>query len=507
MGSATALSSTEPRIAWHHTLRWRLTLSFLVLLAVLLAAAGTVEYSLLRGAVISSRGQAMTSTYQDARAALVRLERLRAADHRPRLTAAALAKALADQIALARLGALVVGPDLQVLASAAPGTAPSPAVVAGRSTPLASRSDLQAAADFSTRIAPSLISSGGKTYLVMVFPVTTRSGRDLGAVEVAESATPLLGELSTASLVIELGSLAVLLIALGTGLWITSRSLRPLGRLTEAAAALGRGDLARRSGLTPKGDEVGVLAQVFDEMAESVERTVRLREEAERQMRQFIADASHELRTPLTSIKGYLEVLQRGAVADPETAAKALATMSQEAERMRRLVADLLTLARADASRELELRSVDLADFLEEFLDGRDVELSRALQPGLAVLADPDALFTICLNLQTNAERHGGGAAIEWSTVFAPDEAGIRCLDRGPGIAPEDLPHVFERFYRSGGSRSRQEGGSGLGLAIVKALVDRMGGRVTVDSQVGQGAQFTVWLRRARATAWSPHTG
>jgi two-component system OmpR family sensor kinase len=497
------LSSTEPRIAWHHSLRWRLTLSFLLLLAILLAAAGTVEYSLLRGAVISSRSESMTATYQDARAVLLRAERLRKADHRPRLTLPALARALVDQLALARLAALVVGPDLQPLASAAPGSAPGPPVVPGPTAPLVSLSDLEAAADYDTRIPPTLVSAAGRTYLVMVFPVVTPAGRDLGAVEVSESAAPVLQELSTASLVIELGSLAVLLVALGTGLWITSRSLRPLRRLTETASALGRGDLARRSGLAPRGDEVGVLAQVFDEMAESVERTVRVREEAERQMRQFIADASHELRTPLTSIKGYLEVLQRGAATDPELMSRALTTMSQEAERMRRLVSDLLTLARADAGRELQLRPVELADFLEEFLDSRDRELSRRLQPGLVVLADPDALFTICQNLQANAERHGEGAAIEWSTVAMPDEAGLQCSDHGPGISPEDLPHVFERFYRAGGSRSRQEGGSGLGLAIVQALVERMGGRVTVESQPGQGARFTVWLRRARATSWS----
>jgi two-component system OmpR family sensor kinase len=100
-------------------------------------------------------------------------------------------------------------------------------------------------------------------------------------------------------------------VALLIGLWITSRGLGPLRRLTQAAAGLGRGDLSQRSGLSPRGDEVGMLAAVFDEMADSVERTVRVRQEAERHMRQFIADASHELRTPLTAIKGYLEVLQR----------------------------------------------------------------------------------------------------------------------------------------------------------------------------------------------------
>ncbi len=498
------MSSTERRVAWHHSLRWRLTLTFVLLLALLLAAAGTVEYSLLRGAVIASRAQTMTAAFQDSRAVLLRLERTRRADHRPRLGAGTLAKALVDQIALGRLSALVVGPDLQVLASAAPGSPPSPAVVAGPTAPLASRSVLLAAANFDTKSNPALLPSSSGTSLVLVFPLTTATGRDLGAVEVAEPAAPLQGELSLASLVIELGSLAVLLVALGVGLWLTTRSLRPLRRLTVTAAALGNGDLAQRSGLTPTSDEVGVLALVFDEMAESVERTVRMREEAERQMRQFIADASHELRTPLTSIKGYLEVLQRGAATDPQAVDKALGTMALEAERMRRLVADLLTLARADAGRELKVRPVDLAGFMDEFLDEREGEPGRQLEANLVALADPDALITICQNLQANAERHGGGRSIRWSTVRSEDWVGLSCSDQGPGIAEEDLAHVFERFYRSGDSRSRQEGGSGLGLAIVQSLVERQGGRVTVESQVGQGARFTVWLPPARASDWEP---
>ncbi len=504
MASGTGLSSTDGRVRWYHSLRWRLTLSFVALMAILLAVAGTIEYSLLRGAVISSRSQTMTTAFQDARAVLLRLERTRATHGRKPLGDAALAKALVDQLALGRLSAVVVGPNLTRLASAAPGNPPHPPVVAGPSAPLAGHSVLLAAADFDTRSAPMLITARSSTDLVMVFPLAARTGRDLGAVVLSESAAPLDGELSTASLVIELGSLAVLLLALGTGLWITTRSMRPLQQLTRAAASLGAGDLSQRSGLTPRGDEVGVLAKVFDEMAESVERTVRVREEAERQMRQFIADASHELRTPLTSIKGYLEVLQRGAIADPAAVTRALATMSQEAERMRRLVSDLLTLARADQGQTLQLRPVDLAGFLEEFLEAREGNVIRDLGPNLMALADPDALFTICQNLQINAERHGGGQQVEWRTVESPDQVGFCCADRGPGISEEDLPHVFERFYRAGGSRSRQDGGSGLGLAIVQSLVERQGGAVRADSKFGDGASFTVWLRRARASDWRP---
>ncbi|MHB1525749.1 MAG: sensor histidine kinase [Candidatus Dormibacteria bacterium] len=497
------MSSTEPRVPWHQSLRWRLSLSFVALLAILLTVAGGIEYSLLRQAIISSRAQTLEANFTNARSLIVRLQVERLAHHRPRLTPAALAHDLADQIALARVSAVVVSPSLRILASAKPGNPPGPQVVPGAKVALASRSALLAAAQFDTRGAPTLISNASTNSLVMVFPLATASGRDLGAVELAESAAPIDQELGTAALVLALGSIAVLLLALITGLLLTARSLRPLRRLTATAEALGGGDLSQRSGLPPRRDEVGVLAGVFDEMAGSVERTVRLREEAERQMRQFIADASHELRTPLTVIKGYLEVLQRGGGADAETVRKALPTMSQQAERMRHLVTDLLTLARADAQRTILSRPLPLDQFLDEFLDERPGPVERDLGAGLVALADPDALLTVCGNLQNNAERHGEGRAVRWSTVDQGDRVGFCCSDQGPGIDERDLPHLFERFYRAGAARSRQDGGSGLGLAIVQSLVEAMGGSVGVESGPGQGARFTVLLRRARASDWT----
>jgi two-component system OmpR family sensor kinase len=132
------------------------------------------------------------------------------------------------------------------------------------------------------------------------------------------------------------------------------------------------------------------------------------------------------------------------------------------------------------------------------------VKLDLDQRRGLVALADPEALTAIATNLQNNAERHGGGAAIHWSTVAAEGMVGLRCADDGPGIPSEDLPHVFERFYRSGTSRSRRDGGSGLGLAIVRSLVEAQGGRVTVESTPGQGAAFTVLLPRSAAAGWMP---
>jgi signal transduction histidine kinase len=119
-------------------------------------------------------------------------------------------------------------------------------------------------------------------------------------------------------------------------------------------------------------------------------------------------------------------------------------------------------------------------------------------------MVDPDALSTIVSNLHRNAERHGQGSAISWGTVDEGAMVGLRCTDQGPGIPAQDLPHVFERFYRASGSRSRQDGGSGLGLAIVQALAEAQGGRVYVDSKLGHGASFTVLLPAVRASGWTP---
>jgi two-component system OmpR family sensor kinase len=445
----------------------------------------------------------MTATFQEARGLVLRVQRDRLRRHRPPLSTAATDRDLVDEIATSGVSAIVLNTNLVVEASASPATAKRHQVVSGAQIPHASQAVLAAAAQFDTVSNPTLLSGSPTGALVLVFPLASVRGSDLGAVELGVPSGPIDSELGTAALVLALGEVFVLLVALAIGLLLARRSLGPLQRLTSAAEALGAGDLSQRSDLPPRRDEVGVLAGVFDEMAESVERTVRVREEAERQMRQFIADASHELRTPLTAIKGYLEVLQRGAADDPETVTKALTTMSHEADRMRRLVTDLLALARADSGRTVEVRAVDLTDFLAEFLDEHEATVERQLAPGLVALADPQALLTVCSNLQANAERHGEGRSIRWSTVEEVDRVGFRCTDSGPGISADDLPHVFERFYRAGGSRSRQDGGSGLGLAIVLSLVEAQEGRIRVESDPSQGTTFTVLLPRSGSKAWA----
>ncbi|MGC1406563.1 MAG: HAMP domain-containing sensor histidine kinase, partial [Candidatus Dormiibacterota bacterium] len=332
----------------------------MVVLAIVLTIAGGVETNLLRQAVLSSRAQSLEASFNEGRAIFAAEQRARVKLGHRRLLDAAAALALVRVLAQEHLKAGAFNTSLVLVATAGPPAEAGGTVQTGVSLPTPPSSDLVTAARNGNHAGPVLLGGGGSSQLVMVFPLIGSPGNDVGAVELAEPAGPIQNELAAAGRVVAEGAAAVLLLALLIGLALTTHSLGPLRRLTSAAQALGRGDLARRSGIKPGRDEVGVLATVFDEMADNVERTVRIREEAEQKMRQFIGDASHELRTPLTAIKGYLDVLQRGGGAGPEAIEAALPVMAQEAERMRTLIMDLLTLARADEGRSLQPRPVDL---------------------------------------------------------------------------------------------------------------------------------------------------
>ena len=251
-------------------------------------------------------------------------------------------------------------------------------------------------------------------------------------------------------------------------------------------------------------------------------------------MRQFVADASHELRTPLTSIRGFVDVLLRGAKDDPATAEEVLQATRREAERMSRLVNDLLTLARLDVGRPLELQQVDLLGLAGEAVDQarilageREVALRGDGAGRLLVNADADRLKQVLLVLLDNALKYGRQDATGWVRVQVGRTARgafVSVADNGEGISPEDLPHIFDRFYRAqraalrrqsagpvtspspppaalvdplgtpASRRASQREGSGLGLAIAQAIVRAHGGALTVRSQLGAGTTFTVEL-------------
>lgn len=288
------------------------------------------------------------------------------------------------------------------------------------------------------------------------------------------------------------------LVALILAAFVVRQITRPVAELGNAARQIAAGDLSARVEIQ-SGDELGDLARAFNRMAVSLQEQEQLR-------RNLVADIAHELRTPLTGIQGTVEALQDGIF--PLTAEN-LEPIHEQAILLNRLVDDLRTLALADAGElTLTVETVDLADLIARVLDSFRAQAHAgqvALQfdgcPSdrpLCIPGDRARLHQVATNLVGNALRHtpsGGTITVDLSA----EASNIRwCVtDTGEGINPEDLPHVFERFYRADGSRSRMTGGSGLGLTIVKQIVTAHDGDITVTSPPSgavSGAQFTITL-------------
>jgi two-component system, OmpR family, phosphate regulon sensor histidine kinase PhoR len=239
---------------------------------------------------------------------------------------------------------------------------------------------------------------------------------------------------------------------------------------------------------------------------------------AEQGRRELILAASHELRTPIASIQGHLDslLLPEGERPPPEEWQPYVEVAAGEARRMGRLVDELLMLARADANQlSVELRAVEVGPLLESVasalgpLARRERQVTVFCQPspaGLWAVADPNRLTQVLQNLVRNGVTHTpqGGAVAVQAAEGGPDHVEVTVSDTGVGIPPEELPRVFERFYRSDASRTRDSGGFGLGLAIAKDLVEAMGGSIGVSSEVGLGTTFRVTLRRPTAAGLPP---
>jgi signal transduction histidine kinase len=303
------------------------------------------------------------------------------------------------------------------------------------------------------------------------------------------------------------GAVAVVLLA-GVGLPLVRASLAPLARIEAAAAAIAAGDLSRRTGQPTGTTEVGRLAEALDVMLASIETAYLARAdgearalESEDRMRRFAADASHELRTPLTSVRGLAEYgLQQGEAASREELLRLMALIVREADRMGRLVADLLLLARFDAGRPLDRRPVDLASLAAEAVHrarivdpGRPITLEAA-EP-VIVDADEERLRQVIDNLIGNALQHTPpGSPVTVTVAGASGRGQLTVADKGPGMTAEQASRVFERFYRTDGARTRAQGGAGLGLAIAASLAAAHGGDLAVDTAPGRGAAFHLWL-------------
>ncbi|MEO3806943.1 HAMP domain-containing sensor histidine kinase [Nonomuraea sp. B1E8] len=306
-----------------------------------------------------------------------------------------------------------------------------------------------------------------------------------------------------------LGGGGILLILAVVGITIVRRSMRPLAQIERTAEAIAAGELGRR---VPDGDprtEVGRLARSLNGMLAQIETAFAARSDSEAaarrsevRMREFVGDASHELRTPLTSIRGFAEYARQNPGADP---AELMQRVEKAAGRMSLLVDDLLLLARVDQQRPLKMRPVDMlalaADAVHDagiLAPDRTVKLDVIGGAALIVAGDEVRLRQIVSNLVTNAIIHTEpGSPITVRTGAGDGTLFIEVADSGPGLTPDQLERVFERFYRADSARSRRSGedrGSGLGLAIVQALVEAHGGTVTVESSPEEGSTFRVEL-------------
>ena len=305
--------------------------------------------------------------------------------------------------------------------------------------------------------------------------------------------------------------LATLAAAIAMTWVIVTRTFEPLARVEQTAAKIAAGDLSQRIEDYNPSNEIGNLAISLNTMLAQIESSFNAQAKSEAKMRRFVGDASHELRTPLVSIRGYSELYRQGALPNDEAVATAMGRIETESKRMGQLVEDLLTLARIDERRESKLAPFDLFHLAvdasnDAYATSPDREVSLVgltddVAPTSApVIGDESRMRQVVANLLTNAMRYTpAGTPLEIAVGVREDVPGyplsvIEVRDHGPGIHGEDRERVFERFYRTDTSRSRETGGTGLGLSIVAAILEQHDGSVHIEETPGGGATFVISL-------------
>ena len=298
-----------------------------------------------------------------------------------------------------------------------------------------------------------------------------------------------------------IGAALLTLIAIASRL-VIKIGMRPLEDVEATAEQIAAGDLSARMPDANPHTEVGRLVTALNLMLSRIEKSFDAKIESENKLRRFVADASHELRTPLTAIRGFSELYRQGAVSGEEPTRELVGRIEGESKRMGSLVEDLLLLARLDQAREMEAKPVNLEEVVESAVASARVagpDHTVSFTPSsdeLFALGDEARIHQVVANLLANARSHTpAGTKIHVSINRAEDGIRISVADNGPGLSEEDQAKIFERFYRADPSRARVDGeGSGLGLSIVDAVMKAHGGSVTVASEVGKGATFTLFF-------------
>lgn len=327
---------------------------------------------------------------------------------------------------------------------------------------------------------------------ILAVPVTTLAGPFV--VLIQSSFQEVQNELDLMLQILVLSGVTVTVISAAGAWFLTGRVLQPISEITAKVRKITAQDLTERLNVDTR-DEIGRMAETFDDMIG------RLQASFERQKR-FTSDASHELRTPLAVMQADLSLALRRQRSAPEYRAT-LESTQEEVVRLSHVVGDLLLLARLDSdSAQILHDTVDLRELLDMVVTGlrplateRDITLSFQALDEITVLGDPTRLKQVFINLLDNAIAYTPeGGSVRVNLALREGQARIIVSDTGIGVQPEDLPHVFERFYRSDEARSRNHEGSGLGLAIVQKVVQSHLGSISVSSAPGEGTSFTVTL-------------
>lgn len=338
----------------------------------------------------------------------------------------------------------------------------------------------------------------GDSYRALVAPVSNTAGDVVAVFEAATPVAPFAGLERQLLVALLLACLSAVIIGGAISLFMARRALGPLRRMAESAGTVTHASLGGRVSYEGPPDELGTLADALNAMLDRLEAAFS-------EQRRFVADASHELRTPVAIVRGSLEILQQ-PWADEAERAEALRVIDDEIARMQRLIDDMLSLARTQAPSRRPFQPLEATTLLAEVvakartLGEREIDSVRG-EP-LWIEGDPDLLEQALLNIVRNAFDHTApGDRITATCTRAGDRVRFTISDSGPGIREEDLPRVFDRFFRAGGARPGEGGGSGLGLAITARLIELHGGTISTANGEDGGAAFTVDLPRIEPPA------
>ncbi len=344
----------------------------------------------------------------------------------------------------------------------------------------------------------------GESVLLVIDRIPAGPSGSILTAAVVRSTEDIAAYLNFMALMTVLASLTGLLIVMLVLGHLLGRSLQPIGQLAGAAVAIAEGDWSQRV-ISCGGQEVDQAAYAFNRMVDRLDEAFRTERQQHERMQHFIADAAHELRTPLTALNGFIELMRSGAVSSPANQERALTAMHDESQRMTRLVANLLQIARMDTNQSLTLKPLDLGNLLQEMVptlqaadQSKPVHLQ--IEGDAPMLGNPDALKQVVWNLVDNARRYSStGCPVVVDCRAQGDGTQLSVIDQGVGIRDEEIPHLFDRFWRGDASRARASGGTGLGLSIVQGLVHSHGGTIEVHSKVGKGTTFVIFFPARRA--------